>query len=157
MKGLLLFFMLLGLGVTLGNDGDGTMTVTDLAPAIELPAIEDVTTSPAEQTMEAPVSEEKEEGYFEAEVKVSNIFAENGEQYLYVENGVLYSFQKENNGDNFSVAFLSKDLKTGEHNIEVEFEVNDVSIGVFLYILPTKAAILLWQVIGPKTEQIIGS
>ncbi len=131
MKGLLLFFMLFGLGVTLGNDGDGTMTVTDLAPAIELPANEDVTAYSEEQTTEAPVSEEKEEGYYEAEVKVSNILAENVEQYLYVENGVLYSFQKENNGDNFSVAFLSKDLKTGEHNIEVEFEVTDVSSGVF--------------------------
>lgn len=35
MKGLLLFFMLFGLGVTLGNDGDGTMTVGDLPSAFE--------------------------------------------------------------------------------------------------------------------------
>lgn len=130
MKGLMLFFMLFGLGVTLGNDGDGTMTVTDLAPAIEFPAmvqepaVSEPVEEPEEEPEEEPVIDLEESGTYKVNISPSDILWEGSKQPLYVESWKLYSISySDANGKN-RYTLYEKDLKTKEEKSVAELTLD---------------------------------
>lgn len=141
MKGLLLFFMLFGLGVTLGNDGDGTMTVDDLPsafessemvqePAVSEPAVSEPEEEPAEEPIEEPVIEIKEGGTYKVDITASDILWEGSKQPLYVENWKLYSLARDNANGKNKFSLYAKDLKTKEEKtvLEIALDYDDPNV-----------------------------
>ena len=132
MKGLMLLFMLFGLGITLGSDGDGSMTVTDLAPAIELPAIvqEPTVSEPEEEPVEEPVFELEEGGTYKVDIVASDILWESSKQPLYVDNWELYSLAYKDAADKVKYTLYSKSLKTKEEKsvVELTLEYDDPEV-----------------------------
>ncbi len=141
MKGLMLFFMLFGLGVTLSNDSDGVMTKEDYVPAIELPE------AVQEPVIEEPVVEEPavkesvsyEGATYEVTFAEKAVWDDFGEQVYLAKDGLLYSFDESSNNDGFDTILTVKDEVTRNVVKTVTLRKSEYGDVFTAYVYPAKS------------------